>query len=265
MSFQSLTTPTRISSERFSVTIPDGWQQGRGAFGGFMAAILVRSLETAHGDPERPLRSLHVQFAGPALPGPAEVSVRPVHPGTGISFWDASASQGTEVVSHAMATFGRRRVADGSWRTLLAPDAPAWRAIEPLAIAPPFGPAFALHFEYRPCLGALPMAGLDRAHTGGWVKAKDAGPARDAAYAAALLDSWWPSAYARFSTMRPMATVAYTMQTIDGFEGLDPEEPFLIQCRSDAARDGYCLEERELWGHDGRLVAANQQTMAVLR
>jgi acyl-CoA thioesterase len=265
VSLEALTTPVRVSSDRFSATIPDGWQQGRGAFGGFVAAILVRSLETAQGDADRALRSVHVQFCGPAVPGPAEVEVRPTRLGTGTSFWDGRLVQGPDVVAHAMATFGRRRVADGTWRTLLAPDAPPWRGLTPLAVEPPFGPAFALHFEYRPCLGALPMARLDRAHTGGWVRAKDPGPARDAAYAAALLDSWWPSAYARFSSLRPMATVAFTMQMIDGFEGLDPEEPALLQCRSDVARDGYCLEERELWGHDGRLIATNQQTMAILK
>ncbi len=266
MSFDVLTSPRRVSVDQLAIEVPDGWQQGRGAFGGFVAAVLARSMMVVHGDAERPLRTLHVQFAGPALPGMADVEARCARPGTGVSFWEARLTQGAEVVAQAMATFGRRRVADGTWLTAAPPTAPAWDRVSPLELAPPLGPAFALHFEYRPCLGALPMAGRADAPavTGGWIRARRPGVARDAAYAAALLDGWWPSAYARLATMRPMATIAYAMQVVDGFEGLDPAGPYLLHCRSDAARDGYCVEQRELWGQDGRLIASNHQTMALL-
>jgi hypothetical protein len=48
-------------------------------------------------------------------------------------------------------------------------------------------------------------------------------------------------------------------------EGLDPEAPFSFRSRAVAEAEGYTVEMRELWGEDGRLVALNQQTIAIIR
>ena len=40
--------------------------------------------------------------------------------------------------------------------------------------------------------------------------------------------------------------------------------PLLYRATSPVLADGYCLETRELWGEDGRLVAINHQTIVVI-
>ena len=64
--------------------------------------------------------------------------------------------------------------------------------------------------------------------------------------------------------MRPIGTIAYTLDIVDGAAGLDPDAPLLYRGTVAVAGDGYFLETRELWGEDGRLVALNHQTFAVI-
>ena len=73
-----------------------------------------------------------------------------------------------------------------------------------------------------------------------------------------------PSSYS-FTAPRPVATVAFTLELLSGLEGLDPEAPLFHSARVVAARAGYFVELRELWGEDGRLVALNQQTVVLIK
>ena len=130
-------------------------------------------------------------------------------------------------------------------------------------MGPPLGPVFAQHFEFRPIDG-LPFSGAEPA-TSGWVRAKDPGRTRDAAYLVALADAWWPCALVCESGPRPMATIAFSLEVLGDFEGLDPDAPVYYRARSEFARGGFALETRELWGHDGRPLAINHQTFAVIR
>ena len=101
--------------------------------------------------------------------------------------------------------------------------------------------------------------------TEGWIRLKDAGPTRDAAFLAACVDAWWPTLFTIEEAMRPTATVAFTFQPFVHFEGLDPAAPLFFRGKLAAASDGYLVEFRELWGVDGRLLALNQQTFAIIK
>ncbi len=99
----------------------------------------------------------------------------------------------------------------------------------------------------------------------GWVRPRDPGPRRDAAYIAATIDAWWPVLFIRLSARRPMATIAFTLDIVAGLDGLDPDAPLLYRATAPVCADGYYLETRELWGADGRLVAINHQTLAIIQ
>ena len=73
--FVELTSGARVDPARWEWSVPDGWQQGRGAFGGLVIAALARALEAHVGDPERTLRSLTAVLPGATLAGPAMASV----------------------------------------------------------------------------------------------------------------------------------------------------------------------------------------------
>jgi hypothetical protein len=249
----------------FRFVVPEGWQQGRGAFGGLVVAALVRALEAFEASPDRPLRTLGAELCGPAVPGPSEIHVEPIRRGSGVTTLAARLLQGEEIVAHATALLARSR---GEHRTVLAiepPAPPPWREVPPLEhVAGPFTPAFARHFEFRPT-GPLPFAGVPDAVVSGWIRPRARGAARDAAYIAGCVDAWWVAAIAHDARPRPMATLGFTMDLAGDLAGLDPDAPLFTRGRALAGRDGYVVETRELWGEDGRLVALNRQTVAIIR
>src|SRR5262245_49584310 len=105
--FTSLTTPIPVEHGRFRVLVPDGWQQGRGAFGGFVVAMLVRAVERFAGDPARTLRSLTAELCGPTLPGEAELQVEALRVGSGVGTYAVRLRQSGEVQAHAVCVLGK--------------------------------------------------------------------------------------------------------------------------------------------------------------
>jgi hypothetical protein len=98
----------------------------------------------------------------------------------------------------------------------------------------------------------------------GWVRPREPGAARDAAFVAAMIDAWWPAVLARAKTFRPLATIGFTLELVDDPRDLG-DAPLLYRGTVPIAGDGYFLETRELWTEDGRLLALNHQTFAVIK
>lgn len=262
--FERGSTPRRIEDDRYEIDVPDRWQQGRGAFGGLVLATLVRAMERTLADPSRPLRALSATIAAPVLAQRSTIETRTLRAGSGLSALTATLSQEGSACAHAIGTFAKDRAVEFmGWNSIDPPALGDYRAHAVVPVGPPLGPVFAEHFEFRPVEG-IPMTG-GAPSASGWVRARGAGPARDAAYLTALVDTWWPCALVVSSGPRPMATVAFTLEIVGDFDGLDPGAPFFYRARCPVCVGGYALETRELFGHDGRLLAVNHQTFAVLK
>lgn len=264
-----VSTPTAVG-DQFRLDIPPGWRQGRGAYGGLVVASLVRAIEAAINDPLRKVRSVTAELPGPVEAGVADISVEILRSGSSVTTARAAITQAGSVRTHAVAVLAatRRGVGPLAWQEMTPPEAPAWSTIEPVPNTAPHAqfmwPEFAQHFEYRLVEG-VPMSGGSVARTVGWVRSRDPGGVRDAGHIAALIDAWWPAAFVRLTAPRPMATIVYTLDIVGGLDGLDPESPLLYRGTAPVCADGYFLETRELWGEDGRLVALNQQTFAIIQ
>ena len=257
--FDGLTTPRSAGDGRFTIDVPDGWQQGRGAFGGLVLAILTRAAEAAVADPDRPLRSLTAEIVGPVQPGPTELAAEVLRAGTGVTTVACRLLQGGEVQAHAVGAFGKARATYAAPPALAPPDlSRSWREITPVPVGPPMAPVFARHVEFR---------FLSQGDTvEGWVSLREPGAARDAAYIVALADCWWPALInPTTATARPVATLTFALERLAGLDGLDPGAPLRYRARILAGGDGYAVEQRELWGEDGRLVALNQQTIVIMK
>lgn len=255
-------TPQPLGDGAFAFDFPDGWQQGRGAFGGLVVAALVRAVEAAAGD-GRQLRSITAELCGPTLPGPAMVRTEVLRAGSGVSTIAARLLQGDEIQAHAVIVLGKPRAGDTDATILPPPSSMAWQQVPVLGIAPPFGPDFARYFEFRNT-GALPFSGKHVTETSGWIRPLHA-HVRDAAWVAACADAWWPVLFAQAPAPRPMATIAFSLQLLCDPATLDRQAPLRHVARIAAVSEGYAVEFRELWSADGRLVALNEQTIAVIR
>ncbi len=259
----TVTTPTRLGPDLFRADVPDGWQQGRGAFGGLVLGNLVRAMLAFDAEKERALRTLTAELCGPVLPGPNLIRVERLRTGSAVSTIAARVERDGEVLAHAVAVLGRSRASDTDAIEAPRPALRPWREVAPTDLGDK-GPTFARHFEYR-ALGLPPYSGARDAIASGWIRPLDPGAARDAAYVVSLADAWWPAILAQATTPRPAATVAFTLELIEGVSGLDPAAPLFHTARTLASRGGYLVEMRELWGEDRRLVALNQQTIAIIK
>jgi len=260
-------TPTkRGDTNHLEVTA--GWRQGRGAYGGLAVAAMIRAIEQRVGDPARKVRSVTAELFAPVELGAAEIPVEVLRHGSSLSAVRASIMQGGTPKAHAVVILAASRAGAGplAWQHLVRPEVLPWRQLEPSSVGVvgtgPW-PEFTQHFEYRVVEG-LPMT-KGEARTVGWVRARQPGPARDAGYLASLIDAWYPAVLVRFAAMRPLATIAYTLDIVANVDGLDPEAPLLYRGTVPVCSDGYFLETRELWGEDGRLIALNHQTFAIIQ
>lgn len=258
--FDELTRITPAGAGRFTADLPFGWLQGRGLFGGLVTAVLIRALEASA--PGRALRSLTAELCGPAQPGAVELLVEPLRIGSAASTLAVRLVQGGQVQAHAVGVLGEERGTVPDATHLAAPDRLDWRAVEPSLIGPPLGPDFCRHVEYRSI--SVPFSG-GRPEVMGWLRFRRPGNPRDVAYLAGCIDAYWPAVFTSSDAPRPVATIAFTFQPLGDFAGLDPDAPMYFRSAVPASRGGYEVEFRELWGHDGRLLALNQQTICVIK
>jgi acyl-CoA thioesterase len=204
---------------------------------------------------------------GPVEGGTAEITVEALRHGKNVSTLRAALWQHGEVRGHAVAILGASRPSAQAvaWNDLTPPALPAWQEVAPLRVdpLPDMWPEFTQYFEYRIVEGIPMSGGAGRAL--GWVRSRNPGTPRDAAYIAAMIDAWWPVGLIRFTAMRPFATIAFTLDIVAGVAGLDPALPLIYRATAPVCGDGYFLETRELWSEDGRLIAINHQTFAIIQ
>lgn len=264
-----MASPSDVSTPKpdgadFTLDVPAGWRQGRGAYGGLTIAALIRAIEARAADPSRKVRSVTAELPAPLEAGPSKITVDVLRVGNSVTTARAAIEQGGEVRGHAVAVLAATRVGDGpaAWTELKPPAATPWRELAPLPHSA-LAPEFTAHFDYR-LVDGTPLSRKD-ARVIGWVRPRDRSGVRDAGYLASMIDAWWPAALVRFETLRPVATIAFTLEILGTLEGLDPESPLLYRGTVPYCADGYFLETRELWGEDGRLVAINHQTFAIIK
>jgi hypothetical protein len=258
------TTPVRAEDGRWRLPVSDAWRQGRGAYGGLMLASLVRAMDEAQGDRGRVLRAVTATLGAPLPAGVAEIACEVLRAGSALTSVAGRIEGGGAVCAHASAVFARDRAIDHpGWDLLARPTLGDWREVPVAPVEPPLGPAFARFFEFRPIAG-IPFSG-GAPTCSGWIRARVPGAARDGALLVALADAWWPCALVRESAPRPTATIAFTLDVLGDLDGLDPSAPLFCQAQSAFSRGGYAIETRELWGHDGRPLAVNHQTFAVIK
>ena len=268
MTFESASRVTKTRGEgdhtSFAVEVPDGWQQGRGAFGGLVLGTLLRAIEASEADRARAVRTLIGDIAGPVLPGPAEVLVTVLRRGANQSNLRADLRQNGEILAFASAVLSTPRpVGIPDFRLRIdRPPAPETGLYVPAEA--PGRPVFLQHFDQH-VTGPLPWCGGKIPEAAGWIRAREAPSAVDAPLLVAYLDSYWPAFFAVASGPRPMATVSFTAEILCDPSKLDPKAPLFYRARTVAEHEGFQLEERHLFDAEGNLVAANQQTFCVIK
>ncbi|MGI9197427.1 MAG: acyl-CoA thioesterase [Candidatus Nanopelagicales bacterium] len=247
---------------------PEGWEQGRGAWGGLLVGTAVRAAEEAdprpgETDSHRSVREVSVDMLGPVPAGDVPVRVSALRQGSGTSAWRVEFLGEDEVLATASVVLGQPRSGDQpTIEQLTRPEAPAWNDVPLVALGPPLAPVFTQHLEFRPVAGFPYQGRIEDVVC--WVRFPQPDPV-DAALLLGMVDALWPATLVSFSEPRPMATLTFAASLLVDPSEVDPEQPLLHCGRLLAARDGYATEVRELWTPDGRLAVVNTQVMAIIR
>jgi len=261
--FDQATAIRALSPGIFEGDVPDGWQQGRGAFGGLVFGLLARAMESQVADPARILRALSGDIAGPVLTGPVRIEVETFRKGNNQSNLQARLIQGGELLAAATGVFSTARRATVPAFQRTSSERPAWEATDVVPVGPPFGPDFARAYEYR-STGPMPFSSGKLAETAGYIRERIPPPVRDAASMIGLLDAWWPTLFSLDETFRAVATISFTAELMSDPRPLDPEERLFYRSKMASLADGFFVELRELWRGE-EIVGMNQQTFAVLK
>lgn len=264
-SFDEATTVVRGSDFSTSLwTVPDGWQQGRGAWGGLPIGAMIKAVMLT--EPEaRTLRTVSVTLSAPALPGPHTMTVEPVRIGSGVSTWSARVTDvdGGFIGGGTFITGAPRSGADtreqSGWSAVTAPPAPAWESV-PVASTPPPFPRFTQHLDFRVASG-IPLQG-GHPETTGWIAYRVPTAWTDASLVA-LSDAWYTVTIVAMAELLPVSTVGFTATLLVDPASLAPDVPLLHHGIVSASSEGFASEQRRLWSTDGRLVIDSLQTMVV--
>lgn len=248
--------------------VPDGWQQGRGAWGGLVVGAMVRAAMEAESDPLRSVRTVSAHLFGPTTPGAARIRVRPARIGSSMSTWsvDVVDASGEATANAVVITGSERASALGDsypeWGLARCPQVPAWSTVPVAPVRPPVGPEFSPQVEYRVVEG-LPFT-QGPARTLGWVRFAEQGE-WTADQLLGIVDAWWPCAMPALPGPHPMATVSFSAHLLVDPASIPAGEPLVAEAQMSAARDGFTSETRRLWTADGRLAVENHQSIVVIR
>lgn len=262
-SFEKSMDLTRVSEDEHTLTIPDGWQQGRGAFGGLVVGILMDAMASREPDALRAPRAFTADLCGPALARASSVRTRILRRGNNQTNLAATLEQDGAVVAHATSVLSLpRHVAKPPTFAFAAPERPAFDDVPVVSMDPPAGPIFAQHYEFRPT-GPLPFRGGKEAVVAGWLRERIPVSKMSAAVLLARLDAHWPAIFSVETSFRAIATVSFLAEILCDLTALDPAKPLFYRSRIVAESGGYVVEMRELWDGD-KPVALNQQSIALL-
>lgn len=250
-----------VSDGLWRATISDQWAVPRGPNGGYIAAVMLRAMEGAVGDPERAPRSLTLHYLRPPAPGTAATIETTIErAGRTLTTVTARLVQDGKAMVLAIGAFASDFPTVADYATPPPPELAAGpgalHTLDPAPGVPPIAHRAAM----APVFGPRPMSGGDEALTGGWLRLAQPRLA-DAAVLAFYADAWLPSPFTRLTTPAPAPTIDLTIhfRTRLPHPGMAEDDPVLARFVSSTSQGGFFEEDGALWAPDGTLLAQSRQ------
>lgn len=256
-------------------TVPDGWRQGRGAWGGLVTGQVVTA--ASHELPADGLvpRSVWVSMLAPVMAGEVGCQVTDLRVGTGTVGREVTLTgPDGALLTRAAVVFGVGRAPTAVSNPAPTPPDPVPQPGTVAPLGPPLAPEFTTQLRFAPVVG-FPFSGMaDQLVTAGWVGlAEESDEALTPAVVAALADAWWTTSLVGLDGTAlkagppPVATLDFALSFPE------PAVPEPDVWRTGlwhtghvlGGHDGYLTEVRTLHSPAGRLLAVNTQMQAVGR
>lgn len=264
--FQDDTAVHRRGDDTFQAEVSESWRAGRGPHGGYLAAMILRSLIETAGEPRRAPRSLTIHYARAPKPGAVRLITAVERAGRSLSTLSARLVQDGELMALALAAFSV------PWRALEAqelvmPDVagPEQRSRSPIPVRPGI-PPFLAHMVMQPRIGAAPFSGSDAPMVvGGWVGLYEPQPL-DAPAVALLTDAWVSPPFVRLTEPAVSPTIDLTIHFRRALPLGDPDGGDLCLARfsTGVVHDGFFENDAVIWAQDGSVLAQARQLALLL-
>jgi acyl-CoA thioesterase len=264
--FDRETAVRPVGNGRYESDLDRAWWVHRGPNGGYLAAIVLRALTEAVGDPTRAPRSLTVHYAAPPGEGALEIATAIERAGRSLTSCSARLTQNGKLIGLALGAFSPARPGP-EFSDLQPPAAPPFDespVIEP-PLDDPLTPDIAFRWENRMVRGGFPLEATGEAAITRWIRLPE-GRVVDALVAAAITDAVIPAVFGRVEEQIIVPTVDLTVHFRSSLPlpNAKPDDYVLADFRTNAVAEGFLEEDGEIWSRDRVLLAQSRQLAAVL-
>lgn len=251
----------RAQDDAVTYPAPENWRQGRTAYGGFTAALMLDAALRVRDDLP-PLRSALIDFTAP-VSEPPTMACEVLRAGRNVTTINTRAMVSGGVAAQGTFAFGAPQSSE------LDVPCPAADAASPEESAPFFPPGmtrapvrFFDNFEVRLIEGARPFSGASRGYMRVWARHRDPAARKGIVPLLCIADLLPPAAFPMLSTIGPNSSMTWIcnfpggeMQTRDGW--------FMIETDLTTAQAGYSSQVMRAWTTEGTLVVEGMQSVII--
>jgi acyl-CoA thioesterase len=262
MLFSETLASMQAMDQGWGAVIGEDWSQGRGAFGGIVAALgneAMRRLVPA----DRQLRGLETVFVGPAFPGAVRMQAEILRVGKAVTIASARLWSADQIAATFTGIYGAARTTQISISPMANSGVRAAQDL-PDSIFPPHtpAPAFVQHFSLRFAEGSRPFTGLKSRLSKAYIRHKDPGPLTES-HVVALIDCI-PSPLMQMMTKpAPSNSLTWTLQFQRHDYTFAPDAWWRMDSEVDSAGDGYACETSVVLNPAGVPAALSRQLVVV--
>ena len=233
--------------------VPDGWLQGRTAYGGLSAALALHAAMASDTDLP-PLRSALVAFIGP-LSGAITIRASRLRRGRNAAFVQADVESEAGLGLRATFVFMAPVASSVDVHTGVAPPAAAPGPADKVLRGHP-AIAFSQNFEL------VERRDAETAEWLRWVRLKDREGLHPMVELMAVADCLPPVALKMLGRPAPVSSMTWQLNLL-GDTPVSEHGWWLLQATSDYARAGNSSQRMGIWAADGTPVAEQMQSVAV--
>lgn len=256
-SFQAI-MDTLAANGGNSVTIPEGWAQGRALYGGLIAAVAAEAMGMALENP-RPIRTLLGNFVAPGPVGELTVKTDILREGRAVVQSRSDVLAGDQVCFTATAAFGDDRPG------AIVPhefsfDPKPRDSVPGMDSATRLLPGFLSNFDVRWTGGGIPMSNSKDRKTAMWVRHKSDMSAYPIANLVGIADMPPPVMLSHYDRLIRASSMSWSLEFVVPLHQIETEW-FYLDFTLEAAANGYSQQSGLIFAEDGTLVALSRQCM----
>lgn len=253
LSATALISAARQADGSFACDVPDGWLQGRTAYGGLTTAMAYNAARSV-AENLPPLRSAQLAFLGPVA-GRMHARATVLRRGKSSAFVEARVTAGGELAMQGTFVFMADRSSPLRVDAPAAPAAPSPEDAEPAMRGK--GSAFSRQLEYR---HAMSIADRSKPELLRWVRLRER-EGIDPVTELLLIGDALPPGVAPMLQGPFMASSANWTVHLHGSDIVAHDGWWLVQTRAESAVGGISSQLMAVWNRAGDAVLSGSQTV----